>query len=65
VAQRELRLAELRLERGLDSTLDVVAAQNSVLQAQNALIAAELDRMVFALDLRRAVGALDTKEFLR
>jgi outer membrane protein len=64
VAQRELRLAELRLERGLASTLDVVGAQNSVLQAQNGLIAAELDRMVFALDLRRAVGALDTKEFL-
>jgi outer membrane protein len=64
LAQREVRLAGLRLERGLSSTLDVVAAQNSLLQAENALIAAELDRMVFALDLRRAVGALDTKEFL-
>jgi outer membrane protein TolC len=63
LAERELRLAELRLQRGLASTLDVVDAQNSLLQAQNALIAAELDQMVFALDLRRAVGALDTKEF--
>jgi outer membrane protein TolC len=59
LAQRELRLAELRFERGLASSLDVIDAQNSVLQAQNALIAAELDRTVFALDLRRATGVLD------
>jgi outer membrane protein TolC len=59
LAQRELRLAELRFERGLASSLDVIDAENSVLQAQNALIAAELDRTVFALDLRRATGVLD------
>jgi multidrug efflux system outer membrane protein len=59
LAQRELRLAELRFERGLASSLDVIDAENSVLQAQNALIAAELDRTVLALDLRRATGVLE------
>jgi outer membrane protein TolC len=62
LAERELALAQLRLDRGLGDTLDVVGAQNSLLQAQNALIAAELDQTVLALDLRRAVGLLETSE---
>jgi outer membrane protein TolC len=62
LAERELALAQLRLDRGLGDTLDVVGAQNSLLQSQNALIAAELDQTVLALDLRRAVGLLETSE---
>jgi outer membrane protein TolC len=62
LAERELALAQLRLDRGLGDTLDVVGAQNSLLQAQNALIAAELDQTVLALDVRRAVGLLETSE---
>ena len=58
LAERERALAELRLDRGLGDTLDVVAAENSLLDAQTALIGAELDRTVLALDLRRAVGTL-------
>ncbi len=59
LAQRQLHLAQLRYERGLGGSLEVVDAQTSVLQTENALIAAELDRAVYALDLKRAAGLLD------
>jgi outer membrane protein, multidrug efflux system len=58
LAERQLKLAELRFERGLGSSLEVVDAQSSVLQSANALASAELDRAVLALDLRRAAGTL-------
>lgn len=63
LAERERTLAEMRLERGLGDTLDVVAAENNLLQAQTGLIGAELDRAVLAIDLRRAVGALDEERW--
>ena len=59
LAGRQLRLAEIRYERGLADNFDVVDAQTSVLQARSELITAELDRIVLALDLRRAAGLLD------
>jgi outer membrane protein TolC len=58
LAGRERALAEMRLERGLGDTLDVVAAEGNLLEAQTALIGAELERTALALDLRRAVGSL-------
>jgi outer membrane protein len=58
LAQRELDLANLRLARGLGDTLDVIAAQDSLLQAQTTLTEAELDRGLLAIDLRRAAGLL-------
>ena len=59
LAIQERDLAALRYERGLAGSLDVVGAETSLYQAQTALIAAELDQLIFALDLRRAVGCLD------
>jgi outer membrane protein TolC len=58
LAARQLRLAELRFERGLATSLEVVDAQASVMQTENALAAAELDRQVVGLDLQRAAGTL-------
>ncbi len=62
LAARELQLANLRFERGLASSLDVVSAQDGLLQAENAEIAAELDRTASLLDLRRATGQLELGE---
>lgn len=58
LAERQLRLAELRFERGLATSLEVVDAQTSVLQTANALAAAEMDRAVLTLDVQRAAGTL-------
>ena len=58
LAERERDLASLRLARGLGNTLEVVAAEASLLEAQTALIGAELDRAALAIDLRRVVGVL-------
>jgi multidrug efflux system outer membrane protein len=63
LAAQERDLAQLRFERGLASSLDVVAAETSVYQAETTLIAAELDRKIIALDLRRAVGRLNVEMF--
>jgi outer membrane protein TolC len=63
LAEREAQLAELRYERGLASRLDPVGAETSLLQAQNALIMADLDRRLYALDLQRAVGRLRPQAF--
>ena len=64
LATRQLRLAEIRYERGIAGNFDVIDAQTSWLQAQNALIAAELDRFVSVLDLRRSAGRLDPESFI-
>ncbi|MCC6990666.1 MAG: TolC family protein, partial [Acidobacteria bacterium] len=64
LAEKQLRLAELRYERGLAGNFDVVDAENNLFQAQSALIGAEIERGLAALRLRRAAGALDPREFL-
>lgn len=63
LAERQLQLAEIRYERGLADNFDIIDAQTSLLQARNASIATELDRLVFALDLQRAAGRLDPDTF--
>ena len=65
LAARQLRLAEIRYERGIAGNFDVIDAQTSLLQARNALIAAELDRFVSVLDLRRSAGRLDPESFTK
>jgi outer membrane protein TolC len=65
LAGKQLRLAELRYERGLAGNFDVVDAENNLFQAQSALIGAEIERGLSALRLRRAAGTLDPREFVR
>lgn len=65
LANRQLRLAEIRYERGLAGNFDVIDAESHAFQARTALIAAEIDRSLAALRLQRIVGALDTEELSR
>ncbi|MBI1874092.1 MAG: TolC family protein [Acidobacteria bacterium] len=65
VAQRQLRFAELRYERGLADNFDVIDAEANVFQARSDLIAATVDRALAVLALSRATGLLDPDEFLR
>jgi outer membrane protein TolC len=65
VAERQLRLAELRYERGLADNFDVVDAENNLFSAQSALIGAEVERALAGLHLRRAMGTIDPAEYLR
>ncbi|MBI2836046.1 MAG: TolC family protein [Acidobacteria bacterium] len=64
LAEKQLRLAELRYERGLADNFDVVDAENNLFQAQTGLIAAEVERIIAGLVLARATGQLDPNRFL-
>jgi outer membrane protein TolC len=59
LAERQLRLAELRYETGVAGNFDVVDAGNSLFLANSGLIAAQADRAVLGLTLRRVSGLLD------
>lgn len=59
MADRQLRLARLRYERGIAGNFDVVDAEHNVLQMQAALIGAEIERELAGLRLLRAMGVLD------
>jgi outer membrane protein TolC len=59
LAERQLRLAELRYESGVAGNFDVVDAENSLFQANSGLITAQADRAVLGLMLRRVSGMLD------
>ena len=65
IAQKQLRLAELRFERGLDGNLDVIDAENNLLQAETSLVGAQIDRVLALLTVRFATGTLDPQEFRR
>ncbi|MBI1874550.1 MAG: TolC family protein [Acidobacteria bacterium] len=65
LAERQLLFAQLRYERGLAGNFDVIDAENNAFQARAALIAAQVDRAMAALALRRVTGTLDPNEFLR
>jgi outer membrane protein TolC len=65
LAQRQLELATFRYERGLADNLEVVDAQNNVLQAEVALLGAQIDRALAFLNLQHATGVLDPDRFLR
>lgn len=64
-AERQVRLAEIRAERGIADNFDVVDAEGNLYQAQTALIEAQAARALAALLLRRAAGALDPAEYAR
>jgi outer membrane protein TolC len=65
LAERQLRLAEIRYERGVADNFDVIDAENALFQAQSALIAAQADRALASLSLRRVAGMLDPGHFER
>lgn len=59
MAERQLRLAEIRYERGLAGNFDVTDAENNLYQANTGLVAAQAAHALAGLTLRRVVGALD------
>jgi outer membrane protein TolC len=59
LAGQQRDLATMRYERGLADNLEVIDAETSVVQAQSALIAAEIDCAIARLNLRRVWGMLD------
>ena len=63
LAGKQLRLAQLRLDLGLASSLDLVEAENNLYQAQSARIGAEVDRALAGLVLEHAAGTLDPERF--
>jgi outer membrane protein TolC len=60
IAEQQLRLANLRYQRGLASNFDVVDAEGSLLAARSALVQLQAAYQVGRLDLERTVGRLDT-----
>ena len=65
VSDRQLRLAQLRYERGLAGNFDVVDAESNFFEAQSALISARVERALAGLALDLAMGTLDPQEFIR
>lgn len=63
IAERQLRLAQLRYDTGVAGNFDVIDAENGLLQAKSALIGAEVDRAVASLTLARVSGTLDPDRF--
>jgi outer membrane protein len=63
LATRQLRLAQLRYESGIAGNFDVIDADNNLMAAGAARIAADIDQSLAALGLRRAMGVLDPENF--
>jgi outer membrane protein len=59
IALEQLRLANLRYQRGLASNFDVVDAEGSLLAARSSLVQLLAAYQVARLDLERAVGRLN------
>jgi multidrug efflux system outer membrane protein len=65
VAERQLRLAELRYQRGLAGNSDVIDAESSLFRAQSALLSAQADRALTQLLFERTLGTLNPERFLQ
>jgi outer membrane protein TolC len=61
ISRREVDVAQLRYERGLSNNLDVVTAEEGLLQAESRRIQALADSAVAALRLRAVLGILDPR----
>jgi outer membrane protein TolC len=65
LAERQVRLAQLRAERGIAGNLELVDAEGNLYEAQTALIGAQATRALAGLVLRRAAGGLDPSVYAR
>ena len=63
LAEKQLRLAQLRYERGLADNFDIVDAETNLFQARTAVIGAQASRAVARLALDRSCGTLDPARF--
>lgn len=65
LAERQLRLAQIRYERGVAGNFDVVDAEANLFEAQSAMIGAQVERALSWLTLTRLTGTLDPERFGR
>jgi outer membrane protein TolC len=65
VAEKQLRLSQLRYERGLAGNFDIVDAENNLFRAQSTLLMAQAERALAQLVLERTLGTLDPGRFFR
>ena len=59
IARRQRELVELRYQRGLATSLDIVEAEGMLFQAETAVIGARIDHELARLSLQHAAGTLD------
>ena len=65
LAERQLRLAQIRYERGVAGNFDIIDAENNLIEAQSGLIGAQVERAMAGLTLRRVTGTLNVEAFRR
>ena len=65
LAERQLRLAQIRYERGVAGNFDVVDAEANLFEAQSATIGAQVERALAWLTLTRLTGTLDPERLAR
>lgn len=65
VAERQVRLAALRYERGLADNVDVIDAEMNLLHARTGLIGARVDHALARMALDRAAGLLNPDEYMK
>ena len=63
-AEKQLRLASLRYQRGLASNFDIIDAENNLISARSNYVSLIADYNVALIELKRVNGTLDLqKEF--
>jgi outer membrane protein TolC len=65
LAARELDVAKFRYDRGLATSLDLVAAETNLVAAEGRRIAASADVALTQFSLRATVGILDPRTDMR
>jgi outer membrane protein TolC len=58
-AEKQLRLASLRYQRGLASNFDIIDAENNLIQARSNYVSLLSDYHVARIELKRVTGTLD------
>jgi len=58
-AEKQLRLATLRYQRGLASNFDIIDAENNLIQARSNYVSLVTDHHVAQMQLKRVTGTLD------
>jgi outer membrane protein len=61
IAQSEVEVARLRYERGLSNNLDVVTAENNLLNAESRRIQTEAEQAISRLTFLATIGQLDPR----
>jgi outer membrane protein len=60
-AEKQLRLATLRYQRGLASNFDIIDAENNLIQARSNYVSLVSDFHVAQIELKRVTGTLDVE----